>query len=36
VIPVTIGATNGSLTEIVGGELQPGMAVVVDTVSAVE
>ncbi len=35
-IPVTIGATNGSLTEIVGGELQPGMAVVVDTVSAVE
>lgn len=36
VIPVTIGATNGSLTEIVGGELQPGMAVVVDTVRAVE
>ena len=35
-IPVTIGATNGSLTEIVGGKLQPGMAVVVDTVSAVE
>jgi len=35
-IPVTIGATNGSLTEIVGGELQPGMAVVVDTVRAVE
>ncbi len=35
-IPVTIGATNGSLTEIVGGELQPGMAVVVDTVSTVE
>ena len=35
-IPVTIGSTNGSLTEIVAGEIQPGMAVVVDTVSAVE
>lgn len=35
-IPVKIGATNGNLTEIVTGEIQPGMAVVVDTVSSAE
>ena len=35
-IPVTVGSTNGSLTEVVGGEIQPGMAVVVDTVGSVE
>lgn len=35
-IPVKIGSTNGSLTEIVTGEIQPGMAVVVDTVSSAE
>jgi HlyD family secretion protein len=35
-IPVAIGSTNGSLTEVVAGEIQPGMAVVVDTVSSVK
>jgi HlyD family secretion protein len=35
-IPVAIGSTNGSLTEVVTGEIQPGMAVVVDTVSSVK
>jgi len=29
-IPVTIGSTDGSMTEVVSGDLQPGMAVVVD------
>ena len=33
-VPVTIGSTNGSMTEVVAGEIQPGMAVVVDIVSA--
>jgi HlyD family secretion protein len=33
-IPVTIGATNGSMTEILTGDIKPGLAVVVDTVSA--
>lgn len=33
-IPVRIGATNGSMTEVVAGDIKPGMAVVVDTVSA--
>ncbi|MBU0994182.1 MAG: efflux RND transporter periplasmic adaptor subunit [Proteobacteria bacterium] len=32
-IPVTMGANNGSLTEIEGGAIKPGMAVVVDTLS---
>jgi HlyD family secretion protein len=35
-IPVTVGSTNGSLTEVIGGEIQPGMAVVVDTDGSVE
>lgn len=35
-IPVTIGSTNGSLTEVVGGEIQPGMAIVVDTAGSAE
>jgi HlyD family secretion protein len=34
-IPVTIGSTDGSMTEIVDGDIKPGMAVVVDTLSAV-
>ncbi len=32
-VSVTVGATNGGLTEVVAGELQPGMAVVVDYVA---
>jgi HlyD family secretion protein len=32
----TIGAANGGMTEVVAGDLQPGMAVVVDTVNAVK
>ncbi len=31
-IPVTIGSTDGIMTEVVAGDVQPGMAVVVDTV----
>jgi len=35
-VPVTVvtGATNGALTEITGGDLQPGMDVVVDVIFA--
>lgn len=33
-VPVTIGSTNGSMTEVVAGEIQPGMAVVTDAVSS--
>jgi HlyD family secretion protein len=33
-IPVTIGSTDGSMTEVVTGDIKPGMALVVDTVSA--
>jgi HlyD family secretion protein len=32
-IPVVVGATDGSRTEIVTGDLKPGMALVVDTIS---
>jgi HlyD family secretion protein len=32
-IPVMIGSTDGSMTEIVAGDIEPGMAVVVDTIS---
>lgn len=32
-VPVTIGATDGSFTEIVAGDIQPGMLVVVDIVT---
>jgi HlyD family secretion protein len=35
-IPVTVGSTNGSLTEVAAGVIQPGMAVVVDAVSSVK
>jgi len=31
-VPVTVGATDGVMTEIRAGDLQPGMAVVVDSV----
>jgi HlyD family secretion protein len=31
-IPVTIGATDGTMTQIISGDLQPGMELVVDTV----
>jgi HlyD family secretion protein len=32
-IPVTIGSTSGSMTEVVTGDIKPGMALVVDTIS---
>jgi HlyD family secretion protein len=32
-IPVTIGSTDGRMTEVVAGDIKPGMALVVDTVS---
>jgi HlyD family secretion protein len=32
-IPVTIGSTDGSMTEVVTGDVKPGMALVVDTIS---
>ena len=35
-VPVTVGSTNGAMTEILAGEIQPGMPVVVDTVSTAE
>lgn len=35
-VPVTIGSSNGGLTEVVGGGIEPGMEVVVDTVTAVK
>jgi HlyD family secretion protein len=33
-IPVTVGATDGIMTEITAGGVEPGMALVVDTISA--
>lgn len=33
-IPITTGATDGVMTEVTGGEIEAGMAVVVDLVSA--
>jgi HlyD family secretion protein len=35
-ISVTIGSANGGKTEVVAGDIQPGMIVVVDTVSVVK
>jgi len=35
-VPVTIGSTNGSMTEVVAGDIEPGMTVVVGTISAVK
>ncbi|MCX5733664.1 MAG: efflux RND transporter periplasmic adaptor subunit [candidate division NC10 bacterium] len=32
-IPVTVGSTDGIMTEIVGGDVEPGMVLVVDTIS---
>lgn len=32
-VPVTIGSTDGNMTEVMMGDLKPGMAVVVDTLS---
>lgn len=32
-IPVTVGSTDGSMTEVVTGDIKPGMALVVDTIS---
>ena len=32
-IPVTIGSTDGSMTEVVTGDIKPGMTLVVDTIS---
>jgi HlyD family secretion protein len=33
-ITVTIGATDGTMTEVIGGDIGPGTVLVVDTVSA--
>lgn len=33
-IPVAVGATDGGMAEVVTGDVEPGMALVVDTVSA--
>jgi HlyD family secretion protein len=32
-VPVTIGSTNGGITEVVAGEIRPGMSVVVDAIA---
>ena len=32
-VPVTIGASDGIMTEIVSGELTPGMSAIVDTIN---
>ncbi len=32
-VPVTIGSTDGNMAEVIMGDIKPGMAVVVDTVS---
>jgi hypothetical protein len=33
-IPVTIGASNGTFTEVVSGDLRPGLELVVDSVAS--
>ena len=35
-LPVTVGSTNGAMTEILAGEIQPGEPVIVDTANSVE
>jgi HlyD family secretion protein len=35
-VSVTIGASNGGVTEVLTGQIKPGMAVVVDTLSALK
>jgi HlyD family secretion protein len=32
-VSVTTGATDGTMTEVTGGELKPGMEVIVDSIS---
>lgn len=32
-VPITIGSSNGGMTEVVAGDIQPGMEVVVDIIS---
>jgi HlyD family secretion protein len=33
-IPVTVGSTDGTMTEVVKGDIKPGMVLIVDTISA--
>lgn len=33
-IPITIGSTSGSWTEVISGDVKPGLAVVVDTITS--
>ena len=35
-VAVTIGSANGGMTEVLSGDIKPGTAVVVDTVSSVK
>lgn len=35
-VAVTIGSANGGMTEVLSGDIKPGMAVVVDTISSVK
>lgn len=35
-VSITIGSANGGMTEVAAGDIQPGMAVAVDTISAVK
>jgi HlyD family secretion protein len=35
-VSVTIGSANGGMTEVLSGDIKPGTAVVVDTVSSVK
>jgi HlyD family secretion protein len=35
-VSITIGSANGGMTEVAAGDIQPGMAVVVDTISTVK
>jgi HlyD family secretion protein len=35
-VSITVGSTDGSMTEVLEGDIQPGMMVVVDTVSSVK
>jgi len=30
-VPVRVGATNGRMTEVIGGELQPGIQVITES-----
>ena len=33
-VPVTVGATDGIMTKVIGGDIEPGMALIVDTHTA--